>query len=316
MQRVPKVVVPSAGSVSVASRQHGAPTALLAVTAFLLACSPDPATGPTQRTQLTPRLSGDVVAFTSTALWDQSSYEPYCWIAQDRLLADDFVVPSGSTWSLSGIRLVGRYMNPLSGPFTIRADNAGTPGTILQTFTLNSVSVPTTIVGDYDFALTTPVVLSAGTYWVAMTLGAGSGIQIPCLTIHYPVNGTASMGTLSSDPTWRTLTSGPYEIGGSTDTPTDLSFALFGADETAADATTDLQTTLAGFALETGTFTSLNAKIRAALDALAAGDTAAACRALQDLINQASALAGKKLTQAEATTLIDEANRIRGLIGC
>jgi len=317
MHRVRRVRVPSAYSVSMVSRGHSVLAVLLAVTTFLVACSPDRATGPTQRTLLSSQLSEDVVGFTSTALLDQTSFEPFCWIAVSRLLADDFVVPSGKTWAISGIRLVGRYMNPLSGPFTIRADNAGTPGAILQTFTLNSVSVPASDPGSYDFDLTAPVSLAAGTYWVAMTLGAGlGGIQIPCLAVHLPVNGTTSMGTLPDDPTWRTLTSGNVVIGGGTDTPIDLAFALFGADETPTSATAGLQTTLEGFALDAGTFTSLNAKLRGALLALAAGDTAAACRALRDFINQATALAGKKLTQAQATTLINEANRIRGLIGC
>jgi hypothetical protein len=71
-----------------------------------------------------------------------------------------------------------------------------------------------------------------------------------------------------------------------------------------------------GFGLDKGTLNSFQVKLQAALTALAAGDEAGACRALQDLINAVSAQSGKKLTVAQATAVIAEATRIRGLIGC
>jgi len=52
------------------------------------------------------------------------------------------------------------------------------------------------------------------------------------------------------------------------------------------------------------------------LAALAAGNKSAACSALQDLLNAASAQSGKKLTEAQAKIIIDEATRVRAIIGC
>jgi len=96
----------------------------------------------------------------------------------------------------------------------------------------------------------------------------------------------------------------------------DFAFSVYGTVETAAEAAADLLTMIAGFGLPAGTFNSLQVKLNAAQQALGAGDDDAACRAFQDLINAVSAQSGKKLTEAQASTIIDEATRILGIIGC
>jgi hypothetical protein len=61
---------------------------------------------------------------------------------------------------------------------------------------------------------------------------------------------------------------------------------------------------------------SLAAKVRNAQDALARGDTEAACNILGAFINEAEAQSGKSLTSATAAQLIADATQIRAVLGC
>ncbi|HEX4858523.1 MAG TPA: hypothetical protein VFV17_05855, partial [Usitatibacteraceae bacterium] len=78
----------------------------------------------------------------------------------------------------------------------------------------------------------------------------------------------------------------------------------------------DLSTQIGGFGLPFGTENALQAKLRAAQAAIAAGDISGACGSLQALINQANAQAGKKLTRAQADAIIAAANAIRASLSC
>jgi subtilisin-like proprotein convertase family protein len=78
----------------------------------------------------------------------------------------------------------------------------------------------------------------------------------------------------------------------------------------------DLQETVSGLGLPMGLTTALNAKLQAALNALAIDDTAGACVAMQDFLNLVSAQTGKKLTEAQAEQLTDAANDIRTQLDC
>jgi hypothetical protein len=71
-----------------------------------------------------------------------------------------------------------------------------------------------------------------------------------------------------------------------------------------------------GFGLPFGTANSLTVKLRHALDAYNAGDTATACSDLAAFINQAGAQSGKKLTTEQATAIRTEAAAIRTVLGC
>lgn len=68
-------------------------------------------------------------------------------------------------------------------------------------------------------------------------------------------------------------------------------------------------------ALEVGIATSLNAKLGTAMQALTKVNGEAACAALQALIYDAEALAGKKLTFAQADQII-QALTMRSDLGC
>jgi hypothetical protein len=61
---------------------------------------------------------------------------------------------------------------------------------------------------------------------------------------------------------------------------------------------------------------SLAAKVSAILGYVAANDTAAACATLDDLINEVSAQAGKKLGTELAAALISQAHDIQAALGC
>ena len=61
---------------------------------------------------------------------------------------------------------------------------------------------------------------------------------------------------------------------------------------------------------------SLDSKLRAALSALDADQTAQACTSLQDLINHANAQSGKKLTASDAANIVAAAAGIRTELGC
>ena len=78
----------------------------------------------------------------------------------------------------------------------------------------------------------------------------------------------------------------------------------------------DLRSLIGALTLSTGIETSLDAKLRDALAALDASNAALACTALQDVINQVSALSGKKLTPADAADILAQVGVIRTQIGC
>jgi hypothetical protein len=84
----------------------------------------------------------------------------------------------------------------------------------------------------------------------------------------------------------------------------------------AAVQISDLTGTIDGFGLSGGTQTSLDAKLSAALAALAAGDTADACTDLASLISEARAQSGKKLSVDDANQVISNVQQIRAVIGC
>lgn len=84
----------------------------------------------------------------------------------------------------------------------------------------------------------------------------------------------------------------------------------------APDDIEELQDEVAGLGLPAGLANSLDGKLRAALDALAAGDTATACESLRAFVNEVRAQRGKKIPAADADALIAEVEAIMGGLGC
>lgn len=78
----------------------------------------------------------------------------------------------------------------------------------------------------------------------------------------------------------------------------------------------DLQSTVAAMNLSAGLATSIDAKLRAAIAALSVDDTTLACAALQDLVNYVNAQRGKKLSIADADTILAAVASIRDELDC
>jgi hypothetical protein len=84
-----------------------------------------------------------------------------------------------------------------------------------------------------------------------------------------------------------------------------------------AQEVSNLQTTISGLSgLGGGLMTSLQAKLNAALAAIAAGNLPLACSDLQDFINQVNAQSGKKISTTDATNLINQAQSLQVQFGC
>jgi hypothetical protein len=82
----------------------------------------------------------------------------------------------------------------------------------------------------------------------------------------------------------------------------------------AAEQLRDLIALIGSLHLALGTETSLTSQLRLALEALSAGNTAAACDYLQTFIGHANAQSGKKLTAAQASSLVAAATQIKTVI--
>jgi len=83
--------------------------------------------------------------------------------------ADDFVVPGGNLWNVSGVHVQGVYFNG-TGPTPavhvhFYADAAGLPGGSVCDYL---DVVPTDTAGTFDIALPTPCTLGPGTYWLSV----------------------------------------------------------------------------------------------------------------------------------------------------
>jgi hypothetical protein len=103
--------------------------------------------------------------------------------AVDLQIADDFIVPSGQSWSLQSVDVDGAYDAGSSGPITsanvfLYADGGGLPGG--QLFALQGVSPLNGTAGpDFTVPLTGSPQLASGAYWVSVQVnlpGAGTSI--------------------------------------------------------------------------------------------------------------------------------------------
>jgi hypothetical protein len=84
--------------------------------------------------------------------------------------ADDFVVPAGETWNITEVDVYGDYsvIEAVAESFHvyIYQDAAGLPGSVVYTGLGQSYTSTNNI--DFVVTLTTPAVLTQGTYWVSV----------------------------------------------------------------------------------------------------------------------------------------------------
>ncbi len=135
--------------------------------------------------QNSPTLFGETKPFnftpTDAVLYDQmsgagtnsltsqnfeASNDPY-----DNQAADDFIVPSGFTWTITSMDILGAYWNG-TGPVAsanvwFYANNGTLPGSVVAQ-ALNVVPSDGAATGNLTITFGTPVVLTEGTYWVSL----------------------------------------------------------------------------------------------------------------------------------------------------
>lgn len=224
--------------------------------------------------------------------------------------ANDFVVPVRTVWHVSSLVIRGASVIANPSPtltFAFRANGVGQPGALVQRVTLAAVSktaVDATTLNDLRFDLAQPLTLGAGTYWLQSQCSAS---LIECGL--GPVIGQQAFTTTDDGATW---TAG-FANGAP---PADNLFALLGTEDTPESLITALEATVAGFGLDRATERGLESRLQLAFVDLGSGDVTGACGAVQDFITFARSKTGKKLTSAQAATLIDAATGIRALIGC
>ena len=106
--------------------------------AALADCSPDRVVSPREHRPAAPAADISNLGDTDPILFDQSSTDPSVSSVATTAGAhqgDDFVVPDGETWTVTQVVLSG-VLPMATLPFAIRANNAGVPGTVIQSFTL------------------------------------------------------------------------------------------------------------------------------------------------------------------------------------
>jgi hypothetical protein len=224
----------------------------------------------------------------------------------------DFVVPPGGKWRLTRVVLAGIVY---SDQFHINVWKDNPAGGLPRDLKVSSIG-PTVIISPspccggevlennrnlYDVDLD-----PGATYWIEVRLGQSTR-EFEAQRAN--VVGQPAMVRIGYFGTeWVPIaSSGAHN---------DVAFSVYGIRETAEEVASNLKTTIEGFALPSGTANSLLVKLAAASAYLAAGNKAGACLSLQDLINATSAQAGKKLTQAQADTIIADATRMAAIVGC
>jgi hypothetical protein len=104
-----------------------------------------------------------------TSHTDSQDFEP-ANDALDNQAADDFVVPAGQIWSITGVDVDGEY--DASGPADsvhvyFYSNDGNLPGALLASRTSNPYTNGAGA-GDLVITLSSPVVLAAGTYWLSV----------------------------------------------------------------------------------------------------------------------------------------------------
>ena len=232
-------------------------------------------------------------------------------IGEHVYVADDFVIRPGHIWTISKVLRPG-FLQPDNPTGLIEiafhANVAGKPGSQIVSFTSTPVSSTTrpgctfcVPITDHVYQLPTPLQLGQGTYWLRTECSNSfflCWINVDVIGSPYQLIGL--------DGQW-----------GDNIARDDLAFALLGTETiTTEQRLTELNDAVAALNLPDGLGTALGVKLRDVTAALGAGDTAAACTALQSFVNQVSAQSGKKLTTQQATDLIAAANAIRQQLAC
>jgi hypothetical protein len=150
-----------------------------------------------------------------------------------------------------------------------------------------------------------------------ITVSTGSGDSFT-LTDYVSVTGFGFVGFVTTNPT--TTVTFTFAKSG---TIVNEIFQVYNAAyangavvTTPSQKISDLRAQIVALTLASGIGTGLDAKLRDALAALSTSNKPLACSDLQDLINQANALSGKKMSIAAAAGIVSKAVAIRTQLGC
>ena len=154
-------------------RTRFAQRGLIAVAALAIAgCQADRVSGPVDRPPQPTRPSAAIEDLTAEPILADNR-----WAAAGGNIAtyhaDDFTVPVGATWTVTQVVISG-VVNAATLPIAIRADNNAGVGGVLPDASFNiaaTSSTPNVCAcgrADYLFTLPTPVILTAGTYWLTV----------------------------------------------------------------------------------------------------------------------------------------------------
>lgn len=242
--------------------------------------------------------------------------------------------------------LVAREVPTLSVPDDIVVE-ATSPAGATVTYSVSASNST----GDVPFSCThtSGSVFPLGTTIVECTAGAAGDSQVtkgfsvtvvdttpPTLTLPANIVADATGPTGASVPYVTSATDLVGVFGGVVCTPSDQQFPIglttvscSASDAAGNTATGTFTVTVQGAAdqigdlreavddlPDTGEGAGLEAKLKAALSALASGNQSAACGGLAAFINQLRAQAGKKIPLDDAQRLIADAERVRIVIGC
>lgn len=141
------------------------------------ACGPEAAIAPSS-TRALPRAPAATILTTTPVLWDQSGgTSDHMWVGDgiNALMADDFIVGTGSTWRISEVMLSGMVLKIPIAFEIARSAGANPSGDVIHNYALPpfasvpSLCAPTCGLRDYLFKLPTPLVLepvTIGLWWL------------------------------------------------------------------------------------------------------------------------------------------------------
>jgi len=233
--------------------------------------------------------------------------------------------------SVDAVNTVSSFFNPGIDLFPDASCSLGTGDCTVFTFDMIDPTVTTLGAGPHVNALIMPQTIQA---WggdmvqagytappaVAtgpITVNTGSGDSF-VLTDYVDATGFGFVGFVTTNPT-TTITftfAKSGTIGNEIFQVYNAAYANGVAATTPSQKITDLRAQVAALNLAGGIGTSLDAKLRDALAAVAASNQLLACTDLQDVISQAIALSGKKLSASEAANIVSSAGAIRTQLGC
>ncbi|NNF57245.1 MAG: T9SS type A sorting domain-containing protein [Rhodothermaceae bacterium] len=215
------------------------------------------ASHPNDETGATSAVGGSVVLYDQTANIGANGApsQEFPDFAGQARSADDFVVPTGESWMITDVFVLGSYNDggttdggAPSWNVAIYEDDGGLPGT--EVFSEAAITNVTDTAGDVTIALTTPPTLTEGTYFVSvvavMSFAPNNAqwfwsAQAVQTNSPYAFEDTDGLFGIAACATWQpgAATCG---VGGGVEP--DLSFSISGAINTANEAGSELPRTV------------------------------------------------------------------------